>query len=89
MTDLPHAEAWRRLAPIAARLGARRPSYPSVRRALLEHRYLDELRRARRELREELLADLLSGRVPHRWLHAVIVGTPWLPGVDPSPFRPP
>jgi hypothetical protein len=89
MTDLSHAEAWRRLSPIAGRLGVRRPSYPTVRRALLEHRYLEMLRQARRSRREELAADLLAGRVPHRWLHAVIVGTPWPVGVDPSPFRPP
>jgi hypothetical protein len=89
MPEASFAEAWRRLAPIAGRLGARRPSYPTVRRALLVHRHLEEIRRARRELREGLVSDLLAGRVPYRWLHAVIVGTPWPTGVDPSPWRPP
>jgi hypothetical protein len=87
MTHLSHAEAWRQLTPIAGRLGVRCPSYPTVRRALLEHRWLEQLRRARGERRTGLLADLLTGRVPYRWLHAVIVGTPWPVGVDPSPFR--
>lgn len=89
MTELSHAEAWRRLAPVAGRLGLRRPSYPTVRRALLCHRWLERLRRTLSARRAELAADLLAGRVPYRWLHRIIVGTPWPSGVDPSPFRPP
>lgn len=89
LTDLSHAEAWRRLAPVAGRLGVRRPSYPTVRRALLEQQLLEALRLARLEVRRDLIADLLSGRVPYRWLHAVIVGKPLYPPVHPTRSRPP
>jgi hypothetical protein len=36
--DLPYAEIWRKLGPIAATLGRPRPSYSCVRRYLVEER---------------------------------------------------
>jgi hypothetical protein len=69
MSDLPSAEAWRRLTPIARRLGSRRPSYQTVRRVLVLERELRKLRRARRHFNERLLADLLAGKAPWEWLH--------------------
>ena len=64
--ELPYAEAWRRLVPVAVRLGLPRPSYPTVRRVLIEQR---RERRRRRELLEPVLIDLLKGRVPNLYHH--------------------
>jgi hypothetical protein len=75
MATLPSAEAWRRLAPLALHLGARRPSYETVRRTLALERELRKLRRARRRVNEALLGDLLAGKVPWAWLHQRIGGT--------------
>jgi hypothetical protein len=74
MADLSSAEAWRRLSPLARRLGVRRPSYQTVRRLLVLERELRQLRRARRRVNETLLADLLAGKVPWTWLHQRIAG---------------
>jgi hypothetical protein len=74
MAELPSAEAWRRLAPVARRIGARRPSYQTVRRALALERELRKLRSARRRVNESLLTDLLAGKVPWAWLHQRIGG---------------
>ena len=58
---LPYAEAWRMLRPVAARLGVPRPSYPTVRRFLLEER----ARRARRtEVVDRVVVDALKGLAP-------------------------
>ena len=83
MTELPAAEAWRRAGLVAARYGARRPSYPTVRRGLLAHQALERLRAARRDVRAQLVADLLAGRAPWRWLDARILGT--IPHSGPGP----
>ena len=75
MADLPSAEAWRRLTPIARRLGSRRPSYQTVRRVLALERELNKLLlRARRRANEALLGDLLAGKVPWAWLHQRLGG---------------
>jgi hypothetical protein len=74
MVDLPSAEAWRRLAPLARRLGVRRPSYQTIRRALVLERELRKLRQARRRVNEALLGDLLAGKVPWSWLHQRLGG---------------
>jgi hypothetical protein len=74
MAALPSAEAWRRLAPLARRLGVRRPSYQTVRRALALERELRAFRQARRRVNEALLGDLLAGKVPWAWLHQRIGG---------------
>jgi hypothetical protein len=60
--EIPYAEAWRRLVPVAVRLELPRPSYPTVRRVLIEQR---RERRRRRERLEPVLIDLLKGRVPN------------------------
>ena len=58
---LPYAEAWRMLRPVAARLGIPRPSYPTVRRFLIEERR----RKARRtEPLERAVTDALKGLAP-------------------------
>lgn len=74
MTGLPPAEAWRRLAPVAGRLGVRRPSYPTVRRILAVYRELALIKQARRRQRDRLFADLLAGKVPWGWLNDRIAG---------------
>jgi hypothetical protein len=68
---LPHAEAWRCLRPVAARLGIPRPSYSSVRRIVLaerarKRRHADEL--------DLLLSDLLRGRLPLVFVEHKLVG---------------
>jgi hypothetical protein len=59
--DLSYAEAWRRLAPTAARIGEPRPSYPSVRRIYASERHAYE---ARRERRAKRTAEALAGLIP-------------------------
>jgi hypothetical protein len=71
---LPSAEAWRRLRPIASRLGVRHPSYQTVRRLLVLERHLRRLRAVRRRRNEKLFADLLAGRVPWSWLNEMLGG---------------
>ncbi len=58
---LPYAEMWRRLAPVAARLGEPRPSYWRVRRRVIEERRLKALRTA---LADAVLEELLLGKAP-------------------------
>jgi hypothetical protein len=57
------AEAWRALLTVERHVGIARPSYPTVRRFLLdERRYLAR----RNEKLAELAAEWASGKVP-RW----------------------
>lgn len=58
---LPYAELWRRLTPIAARIGAPRPSYWMVRRLALAER---RRARERAEYVERIVVDLMRGVVP-------------------------
>ena len=59
-TELPYAECWRRLAPVAARAGRPRPTYAVVRRYLIVVRPRLRAQTARRERR---LAGILAGRI--------------------------
>ena len=65
-TEISYAEAARRIAPVAARIGLPRPSYPTVRRVLIEQRLE---RRRRREVLDPILTDLLVGRTPNLYYH--------------------
>jgi hypothetical protein len=63
--DLPYAEQWRRLRPVAARLGVPRPTYWRVRRTAIRLSAVERVERAEREARRErVLRDLLAGLVP-------------------------
>jgi len=58
------AETWRRVSETAANVGLPRPSYPHVRRLVLDER---RRRRARAELRDvvkEAASSIAAGRVP-------------------------
>jgi hypothetical protein len=68
---LPYAEAWRMLAPVAARLGIPRPSYSSVRRIVIADR---ERKRQRADELDLLFSDLLKGRFPYVFVQHKIVG---------------
>jgi hypothetical protein len=59
---MPYAEAWRLLAPVAARLGLPRPSYSAVRRILIAER---ARKRRNADDLDRLLTDLFAGRFPH------------------------
>jgi hypothetical protein len=74
LAELPAAEAWRRLRALASELGVRPPSYPTVHRLLEIHRMLAGERELTARERELLLADVLAGRVPWRFLDARIMG---------------
>ena len=56
--DLPYAEVWRLLRPVARRLGIPRPSYSSVRRICIAER---ERKRRRKDELDHFLADVLAG----------------------------
>jgi hypothetical protein len=58
--DVPAAEAWRLLRPVAARIGLPRPTYDVVRRRLNDERRRLELREA---ARDDVVTDLLAGLV--------------------------
>jgi hypothetical protein len=73
LAALPSAEAWRRLRPVAARLGVRWPSYQTVRRLLAVEREVRRLRRARDAASARLWTDLQAGRVPWDWLNHRII----------------
>ena len=60
---LPYAELWRRLRPIAARLGCPRPSYWHVRRILIEER---RRKLERLEFAKDVIGDMVTGRLPYR-----------------------
>jgi hypothetical protein len=68
MASLPAAEAWRRLRPVAATLGVRWPSYPTVRRLISVERQLRRIRRAEQQRRARLWTDVTTGRVPWEWI---------------------
>ena len=59
--DLPYAEQWRRLRPVAARLDVPRPSYWRVRRRAIRLKIVVAERDARRE---RVMRDLFRGMVP-------------------------
>jgi hypothetical protein len=59
--NLSYAELWRRLAPVAADLGAPRPCYATVRDIV---QMLREFERRRRPLRDDVVVKLLTGRIP-------------------------
>jgi hypothetical protein len=69
--EMPYAEAWRLLRPVAARLGVPRPSYSTVRRVVIAER---ERKRRRADELERLLADLFSGRFPYALVEHKLVG---------------
>jgi hypothetical protein len=60
--DLPYAEAWRMLRPVARRLGIPRPSYSTVRRICIAER---ERKRRRKDELDRFLADVLAGKFPY------------------------
>ena len=63
--ELPHAEAWRLLIPVAERLDLPRPSYWRVRRFLIAER--ERRARIRAEV-DPVITDLLAGFLPiWRW----------------------
>ena len=68
---MPHAEAWRLLRPVAARLGIPRPSYSTVRRIVIAER---RRKRENAELLDVLLSDLFTGRFPTRFVEHKVVG---------------
>ena len=70
--EMPYAEAWRLLRPVAARLGIPRPSYSTVRRVVIAER---ERKRRRADELDQLLADLFSGRFPYVFVEHKVVGT--------------
>ncbi|MGH3058574.1 MAG: hypothetical protein ACRDPP_10050 [Gaiellaceae bacterium] len=70
--EMPYAEAWRLLRPVAARLGVPRPSYSTVRRVVIVER---ERKRRRADELDQLLADLFSGRFPYVLVEHEGVGT--------------
>jgi hypothetical protein len=57
--DASYAELCRAIAPAAARLGLRRPSYMAVRKAVIAFRPIERLRKAERE---QLVVDLINLR---------------------------
>jgi hypothetical protein len=62
--DTPMAATWRLVSETAANLGLPRPSYPHVRRLVLDER---RRRRARSEIRDvvkEAASTIAAGRVP-------------------------
>ena len=68
--DVSYAEALRRLIPLENRLGEPRPTYWLVRRHLrAERAKLARLRKERRELAEDVFADLMKGLSPLRRLY--------------------
>ena len=69
--DLPHAEAWRLLRPLAARLGLPRPSYSTVRRILVAER---ERKRRRADDLDRLLGPILAGRSPLVLVEHKVIG---------------
>lgn len=69
--EMPYAEAWRLLRPVAARLGVPRPSYSTVRRVVIAER---ERKRRRADELDRLLADLFSGRFPYSLVEHKLVG---------------
>ena len=71
--DLPYAEAWRRLAPVARSAGVRPPTYHTARWLIETLRTLRD-DAAKLPAGADLLADLLTGRVPWRWLDRTLAG---------------
>jgi hypothetical protein len=62
-----YADLWRALAPIATRLGLRRPGYHAVRRETIALRQARERRRA---VLEPALSELAKGMPPPTLRHA-------------------
>ena len=58
---LPYAELWRRIRPVANRLGERQPSYSQVRRLALATRPVKRLRKQELDL---ILSRTLAGLTP-------------------------
>ena len=69
--DLPYADAWRLLRPVAARLGIPRPSYAAVRRILIAER---ARKRRNADDLDQLLADLFAGRFPYVTVEHKLIG---------------
>jgi hypothetical protein len=68
---MPYAEAWRRLRPVAARLGIPRPSYSSVRRIVIADR---ERKRRNADDLDRFLADVLAGKAPFVTVEHKLIG---------------
>jgi hypothetical protein len=84
--DMPYADAWRMLRPVAVRLGIPRPSYSTVRRLAIAER---ERKRRHADDLDLLLTDLFKGRFPLVWVEHKLIGVRTLPARPGGPARPP
>ena len=66
--DLPYAEVWRKLGPIAGSLGKSRPGYSCVRRFLIEER---RRKLARMALADAMVDETMRGMAPWSILRAL------------------
>jgi hypothetical protein len=62
--DTPMAATWRLVSETAANLGLPRPSYPHVRRLVLDERRRRRARSAIRDVVKEAASTIAAGRVP-------------------------
>ena len=69
--DLPYADAWRLLRPVAARLGIPRPSYSTVRRICIAER---ERKRRNKDELDRFIGDVLAGKVPYVTVEHKLIG---------------
>lgn len=69
--EMPYADAWRLLRPVAARLGIPRPSYSTVRRIVIAER---ARKRQNADDLDLLLSDLFRGRFPYVFVEHKLVG---------------
>jgi hypothetical protein len=83
--DMPYADAWRMLRPVAVRLGIPRPSYSTVRRLAIAER---ERKRRHADDLDLLLTDLFKGRFPLVWVEHKLIGVRTLPARPGGPARP-
>ena len=81
--DLPYADVWRKLAPIAAALGRPQPSYHCVRAFVIAER---RRKIARMKLVDTFLVDAFAMRGPMRSLDALVEYNT-SPEAGPAPGR--
>jgi hypothetical protein len=62
--DVPMAATWRLVAETAANLGLPQPSYPHIRRLVLDERRRRRAREAIRDIVKEAASTVAAGRVP-------------------------
>ena len=88
--ELSYAELWRRLTPVAIRLGLPRPSYGSVRTIVSLVRALE---RQRRPVRDDVVVKLLTGRIPSDSAIELVQmntsGSTWWERIEVAPKTPP